>query len=158
MSLCAAAPPNGVGATDEQQAQIEQAISQLEPLCADDPARRPLSGVYDLVYCTAQGGSNGRVGPFVGTVTQEFVDEQRFINAVELFGGAVKLSLFADRKVLDSARIKVTFRETAVCVFGNELLRKPLKGAGTWVQRYVDDELRVMDTPSVFILRKRAAS
>jgi len=28
--------------------------------------------------------------------------------------------------------------------------------AGVWVQRYVDDELRVMNTPSIFVLRKRA--
>jgi hypothetical protein len=37
-------------------------------------------------YCTAPGGSNGKVGPFVGQVTQEFLNEVDFINAVELFG------------------------------------------------------------------------
>ena len=29
-------------------------------------------------------------------------------------------------------------------------------GSGVWVQRFVDDELRVMMTPSIFILRKQA--
>ena len=28
-------------------------------------------------------------------------------------------------------------------------------GAGTWKQRFVDAGLRVMDTPSLFVLRKR---
>ena len=83
------------------------------------------------------------------------VDETRFINAVELFGGAVKISLLAEREVLDGTRIRVTFRETVGALLGKELFRKEISGSGVWVQRYVDDELRVMNTPSVFVLRRR---
>ena len=108
-----------------------------------------------MLFCTAPGGSNGKVGPFVGKVTQEFVDGQRFINAVSLFRGAVKVSLFAERDVIADDRIKVTFKETGVALFGNELFRKELKGSGVWKQRYVDDDLRVMNTPSIFVLKKR---
>ena len=32
-----------------------------------------------------------------------------------------------------------------------------ITGSGVWKQRFVDDDLRVMMTPSIFILRKQAA-
>lgn len=158
VATCQSAPPNGVGASDEEIAAVEAAIQELEPFCQKAPAQAPLTGAYDLLFCTAKGGSNGKVGPFVGKVTQTFVDELRFINAVELFGGAVKISLFAEREVLDDTRIRVTFREMAAQLFGNELTRKSIEGSGVWKQRFVDDELRVMMTPSIFILRKQAAA
>ena len=154
-SLCSTAPPNGVGADEALQAEVESAITELEPLCCEAPAQRPLEGVFDLVYTSAKGGSNGKVGPFVGAVTQTFVDDRSFINAVDFFGGAVKLSLYAEREIIDDERIRVKFRETGVQVFGNEIVRKKMNGAGVWKQRYVDDEIRIMNTPSVFILRKR---
>ncbi|CAE8621413.1 unnamed protein product [Polarella glacialis] len=65
----------------------------------------PLKGVWELLYSTAPGGSNGKVGPFIGSVTQTFVDDLRFVNAVELFG-ALKVSLEAEREVLDDSRIQ----------------------------------------------------
>ena len=154
-ALCDATPDNGVGVSEERLKEIEAAIEALEQDCPAEPAKRPLEGTYDLLFCTAPGGSNGKVGPFVGKVTQEFVDGQRFINAVSLFRGAVKVSLFAERDVIADDRIKVTFKETGVALFGNELFRKELKGSGVWKQRYVDDDLRVMNTPSIFVLKKR---
>jgi hypothetical protein len=153
--LCEATPDNGVGVSLTRLAEIERAIAALEESCPPEPARRELSGTYDLLFCTAPGGSNGKVGPFVGTVTQQFLDGDNFINAVELFGGSVKVSLYAQRKVIADDRIQVTFKETGVQVFGNELFRKELNGNGVWKQRYVDDDLRVMNTPSIFVLRKR---
>mmetsp|Transcript_49677 Transcript_49677/g.112811 ORF Transcript_49677/g.112811 Transcript_49677/m.112811 type:complete len:213 (+) Transcript_49677:102-740(+) len=146
--------PNGVGAPGDVKAEIELAATKLEAACLPGPARRDLSGVYELIYSTAPGGSNGKVGPFVGRVTQTFVDEVRFINAVELFGGAVKISLFAERQVLDGKRIRVTFKETGAELFGVKVFNKEINGNGVWVQRYVDEDLRVMNTPSLFILRR----
>jgi len=113
----------------------------------------PLDGVWDLVYCTAPGGSSGKVGPLVGAVTQTFVDDTRFINAVELLG-ALKVSLEAEREIMDDTSIKVTFKEMAFALLGVEVFRKPAKGSGVWQQRYVDSELRVMNTPSLFVLRR----
>jgi len=54
-------------------------------------------------YCTAPGGSNGKVGPFVGQVTQEFLNEVDFINAVELFG-LVRIVRFIADICLKNAR------------------------------------------------------
>jgi len=151
--LCSQAPPNGVGTPDELQADIEAAAVTLQQSCPSQPARMPLDGVWDLVYCTAPGGSSGKVGPLVGAVTQTFVDDTRFINAVELLG-ALKVSLEAEREIMDDTSIKVTFKEMAFALLGVEVFRKPAKGSGVWQQRYVDSELRVMNTPSLFVLRR----
>jgi hypothetical protein len=151
---CAAAPLNGVGASSEEDSAVQAAVTKLEAYCRPEPARMPLSGVWQLVYTSSTGGSSGKVGPFVGAVTQTMVDDSVFTNAVEFFGGAVRLALEAEREVLDSKRIRVTFRETAVSVFGLTVIRKATNGSGVWVQRYVDEDLRVMDTPSLFVLTK----
>lgn len=154
--LCESMPDNGVGATLEQQEAITSAIVELEPHCTDAPARVVLSGTYELLYCSAKGGSNGKVGPLVGKVTQTFVDDTQFINAVSFFGDAVRLSLYATREVLDDTRIRVTFQETGVQLWGTELFRKTITGSGVWKQKYVSEsgDLRVMLTPSVFVLRR----
>mmetsp|Transcript_37688 Transcript_37688/g.69686 ORF Transcript_37688/g.69686 Transcript_37688/m.69686 type:complete len:245 (+) Transcript_37688:96-830(+) len=155
VSLCESTPDNGVGVSEERLAEIEASIAELEQGCPPKPARRELSGIYDLLFCTAKGGSNGKVGPFVGEVTQTFVDDTKFINAVELFGGAVRIALYAEREVIADDRIKVTFKETGGSLFGKELFRKEINGSGVWKQRYNDGDLRVMNTPSIFVLRKR---
>eukprot|EP00310_Coccolithus_braarudii_P018260 CAMPEP_0183342246 /NCGR_PEP_ID=MMETSP0164_2-20130417/8391_1 /TAXON_ID=221442 /ORGANISM="Coccolithus pelagicus ssp braarudi, Strain PLY182g" /LENGTH=183 /DNA_ID=CAMNT_0025512775 /DNA_START=144 /DNA_END=695 /DNA_ORIENTATION=- len=156
LALCDGAPKNGVGASEELQAAIEAAIDTLAADTTTKPARQPLNGVYDLLYCTSAGGSSGKVGPLVGDVTQSFLDGTTFVNAVSFFGGALEIALRAERAIVDDKRIKVTFCETTVRLFGRALLCRPTQGAGVWVQRYVDDGLRVMNTPSVFVLRKNA--
>eukprot|EP00967_Tisochrysis_lutea_P078903 scaffold107676_cov31-Tisochrysis_lutea.AAC.1 len=155
LAKCRAAPRNGIGGSVEEQDAIESVVSELEPFCPPEPARTPLSGVWDLVYTTSKGGSSGKVGPLVGSVTQTMVDDKRFINAVDFFGGVLCLALHAERDVIDDKRIQVTFKEIALSIFGNEVIRRPSKGSGVWVQRFVDDTLRVMHTPSLFVLCKR---
>eukprot|EP00930_Biecheleria_cincta_P021434 TRINITY_DN15895_c0_g1_i2.p1 TRINITY_DN15895_c0_g1~~TRINITY_DN15895_c0_g1_i2.p1 ORF type:complete len:447 (-),score=72.42 TRINITY_DN15895_c0_g1_i2:120-1460(-) len=152
-TACADAPKNGVEASEEVKQKVESAAASLTSLCPANPARMPLTGVWDLLYCTAPGGSSGKLGPFVGDVTQTFVDEVRFVNAVEL--GPLRIALEAERAVIDDYKIQVTFKEMAICFVGSELFRMPAKGQGVWQQRYVDDNLRVMNTPSLFVLRKR---
>lgn len=153
-NLCTEAPKNGVGAPEALQDQIEAAAVSLEQNCQADAARQPLTGIWDLLYCTAPGGSNGKIGPFVGDVTQTFLDETKFINAVQL--GGVKVSLEAERSIIDDLKIKVIFKEMAFSIFDVEVFRKTIKGSGVWEQRFVDNELRVMNTPSLFVLRRRA--
>jgi len=153
-TLCAAAPKNGVGTEEAQQAEIDEAAVALQPLCQPSPARSTISGVWDLLYCTAPGGSSGKVGPFVGDVTQTFVDDTKFINAVEL--GVLKVALEAEREIKDDQKIRVTFKQMAFSLFGFEFLRMPAKGNGVWEQLYVDGDLRVMRTPSLFVLSKRS--
>ena len=65
----------------------------------------PLIGVHDLLFSMAKGGSNGKLGPLTGAVTQTFLNEKQFVNAVEL--GPVKIKLKAEREVLDRERVRV---------------------------------------------------
>jgi hypothetical protein len=59
----------GVLASDEQQLAVEAAAAALEGMGAEPAqARVPLGGTYDLLYSMAKGGSNGKVGPFIGKV------------------------------------------------------------------------------------------
>lgn len=155
IAACSAAPRNGVGASEAEAEAVERAAKSLEAWCPAEPARKPLSGVWELVYTTSVGGSSGKVGPFVGAVTQTIVGEAEFVNSVSLLGGALRVALRAERQVLGADRIRVTFMEMEVSLFGRVLLRRPTRGSGVWKQRFVDETLRVMDTPSLFVLRKR---
>lgn len=163
LDALAEAGPVGVDASEEQQAKIEQLASDLAGTGYDAAqALIPLAGTYDLLYSMAKGGSNGKVGPFVGKVTQIIEDDKNFINRVELFGGVLTVSLHAQREILDDNKIRVQFVETAFSLFGNEVKRSPTNGAGVWEQLYVERgldgsaKLRVMRTPSLFVLRQRS--
>lgn len=153
LAACAEAPKNGVGATPARQEKVWAAALKLQSECPEQPARKPLLGVWELAYSTNEGGSSGKVGPFIGDVTQTFLDERRFVNAVEL--GPLRVALEAERDVVDDSNIRVSFKEMAFSLLGMELFRKPAKGKGVWEQCYVDSNLRVMKTPSVFVLRKK---
>ena len=155
----------GVSASEEQQAKIEALASGLADASTEAAqARVPLKGTYELLWSMSKGGSNGKVGPFVGKVSQIIVDDTNFINQVELFGGLVTVQLHAQRKILDDEKIRVTFVETAFSLFGNEVSRKPTTGSGVWEQIYVtagpdgSAQLRVMRTPSLFVLRQQPAA
>jgi len=154
----------GVDASEEDQARCEAAAAALSVEASiDGPARVPLAGTYDLLYSMAKGGSNGKVGPFVGKVSQIILDDKAFINQVELFGGFVTVQLYAEREILDDKRIRVSFVETVFRIYGAEVSRKPTSGQGVWTQLYVEPStegsaaFRVMNTPSLFVLQQRLA-
>ena len=135
----------------------------LSPFSDDCPARKALTGQHELVYSASPSASSGKLGPFTGGVTQSFLDDSRFINRVELFGGLAKVELNAERKVVDDTRIKVFFKRTDFFLFGNEVKSGEVKGAGVWDYKFsgiveVNGErllLRVMDTPSLFVIIQR---
>mmetsp|Transcript_36163 Transcript_36163/g.39967 ORF Transcript_36163/g.39967 Transcript_36163/m.39967 type:complete len:204 (-) Transcript_36163:175-786(-) len=148
---------NGVDADEETRREILRVVQELESTMISGavPTELPLRGSrHELLYCESTGGSSGKIGPFVGDVEQLFApdDETNFINAVTI--GPIRVELAAVRKVVDDLRIKVTFRETKATLFGIELVKKPTTGSGIWKQRFVDEELRIMDTPSLFIIRR----
>lgn len=148
----AAGTANGVRADARTKATIAAIADELAARC--DGAFPALDGAHDLVYCDSTGPSSGKIGPFVGAVTQEFRDDAAFVNAVAF--GPLRISLDADRAPLDGGRrYRVTFRRMALSVFGAEVASMPLDGGGAWTLRYVDDDLRVMAVPSLFVLARR---
>lgn len=158
-----AAGPVGMDIPEEErQALVSVAKDDIASLSDKKPARVPLSGLHKLVYSASPGGSSGKIGPFVGKVTQEFVDDVTFINAVSL--GPLKIALRAEREVKSDTAIKVTFRETTITLFGNKLTSKMIENSGG-VWKYVfsgvvkdpngrQKLVRVMETPSLFVLEQ----
>lgn len=154
--------------SEEDRESIDDIANMLSAFSDSSPARFDLRGNHDLVYSASPGGSSGAIGPFVGKVTQSFLDEEEFINRVELLNGAFKVELNAGRKILDDTRIRVMFKQTSVYLFGNEVARKDVKGQGVWSCDFAgivnlpkengfDGEteevfLRVLKTPSTFVI------
>lgn len=168
ISTCKRLGQVGSKLSEEDRSSIDNIAEMLSAFSDPSPARFDLQGDHDLVYSASPGGSSGAIGPFVGEVTQSFLDEAKFINRVELLNGAFKVELNAERKVLDDTRIRVMFKQTAVSLFGNEVVRKDVKGQGVWVCAFagvvnlpkengLDGEtekvfLRVLKTPSTFVI------
>lgn len=155
----AAGDKNGTDLDDAQRARVASILADVESL-ADDPApaRKDLSGtVWSLLYTDSGGNSSGKIGPFVGRVTQVFAPapgEGRYRNVVEIGPVVVELSAVAEEVRPDT--LKVTFLDTAARAFGRELVRKPFpRGrAGTWRMAYVGEDARVLYTNqgNVFVL------
>ena len=156
--------PVGVRQSESDQQRLLEAARALR----DDPdpgtpppARTPLSGIHHLVYSASPGGSSGQLGPFNGKVTQEFVDDTTFINAVEL--GPLRIALTASRTVKNDDTIQVRFHKTRVSLFGNQVVEKEVGGGGAWKMIFVgkvkDEDgreklVRIMETPSLFVIEQ----
>ena len=157
---CERAGPVGILAEPSLQKIVQDAATALQTKSHPTPARVELRGTYQLLYSAAKGGSNGKVGPFVGKVTQLIQDDEIFFNQVALFAGLLTVKLKARREILDDQRIRVSFIETTFSILGREVNRQPTKGEGVWEQLYVEQgsdgtaALRVMKTPSLFVLRQ----
>ena len=156
LSLARELGPVGAFCSEEDQERILQAARALPR--SNKPTAVVLSGLHNLVYSAAPGGSSGKIGPFAGKVSQEFVNATGFINAVEL--GPLKLSLQATREIVDDDRINVFFKETTIELFGIPVVQKPASGGGQWKQIWVGEVtdggkkklIRIMETPSLFVL------
>jgi hypothetical protein len=121
-----------------------------------------LEGEHRLIYIDSE-RTPQYIGPFKGTTTQYFIDDEKFENRLSL--GPIQIALSALRQRMDGLRMKVKFQSFAVKVFGNEIVKKELKQQGVWKMVFVgevDDVgdpqkkilLRVMRTPSLYILAK----
>lgn len=99
----------------------------------------------------------------MGKVTQEFVDDEIFINAVEL--GPIQIKLRASRHIRNETTLDVRFLQTNVYLFGNQILERAVQGGGTWNIVFTGEIgtteengsstrriLRILQTPSLFVL------
>ncbi|KAK3272466.1 hypothetical protein CYMTET_19239 [Cymbomonas tetramitiformis] len=152
VKLCKDAPGNGVDASSEMRVQIAEALMPLEK---QNPTAKPasedaaaLDGIWRLEYTTTQGNSAGKLGPFVGEVTQEVdISGKKYVNCVRL-GTFLSLVLSADWKVLNDVTWKVIFKTLQVKMFGFVLkeIEFPPSATGLWRMSYVDSDLRILWT------------
>lgn len=157
---------NGVRASQESKDQILALTKQLEKLnrttklASSDKS----DGKWKLVYTTSNGSSAGRLGPFVGDVTQdiEFASKQ-YINRVELLNGLIKAELDATWDIANDTKLIVKFLKICFYIFGLKVVDKPFPNVtGTWRLSYLDDDFRILYTlggsnlvsESLFILSK----
>jgi hypothetical protein len=147
--------------SSEEQDAILRAALELQSWSSDPrPAHIPLTGqTYDLLYSAATGASSGKIGIFIGKVTQEFVNDEIFINAVEF--GPIQIALRASRQIRNDSTIEVRFLQTSVYLFGNQILERSVQGGGTWNIVFVGElimedgskrRVRILQTPSLFVL------
>jgi hypothetical protein len=166
LDRCAQLGQVGSKCTEAERLEVTTLARKLAPYSVPSPAKYPISGIHKLVHTHSQGGSSGAIGPFVGKVTQEFVDEEKFINAVQI--GPLKISLFASRKIMDSNRVRVTFQETLIQFAGLIISRTEAKGQGVWkclfVGTFYDKKsnkrklIRIIEAPSLFVLEQTMSS
>jgi hypothetical protein len=151
----------GADSSEADQERVASLARKLVPLTDDSPARRPLQGVHNLVYSASKGGSSGKIGPFVGKVTQEFGEDGIFYNKAQF--GPLEVSLRAECTVKSDTVCAVSFKETTFRLFGATLKQSEVSGGGTWkylfVGEIVDKDgnkklVRVMETPSLFIIEQ----
>jgi hypothetical protein len=155
----------GMDTTEANREFLRDLAKDMIPFTDEKPASVPLEGVYDLIYSDAESGfPAGKVGPFVGKVTQIFHNETVYENVIEV--GSVRASVFANRKVLNDTNIEVSFYKRHVEMFGLPVADAVFDSTGSWGQLFVgvanidgkDDKkrrrvmLRVMQTPNLFIL------
>lgn len=164
LTTCSKYGQVGSKLTEEERSIIDDIAASLSPSSSPSPAKIELSGKHELIYSASPSASSGALGPLTGKVTQSFLDETRFINRVQFFGGAFKIELYAERKVLDDTRIRVKFKETVISVLGQEVKRFEAKGSGIWDYMFAGPItttsgekmlLRVMKTPSTFVIVQR---
>ena len=162
----AAGTANGTNLDDEGEAKVKAIIQELVARddSAPDPATIDLAATnWDLVYSDSSGNSSGKLGPFVGRVSQRFRDAPRsgeYENIVRL--GPLTLSLAAVAEPLETnaanASLRVTFVALPVDAFGKRVLRKPFppRRSGTWRMAYASDAIRVLYTNqgNVFVLTR----
>ncbi|GMH34327.1 hypothetical protein BSKO_02161 [Bryopsis sp. KO-2023] len=153
LDLCGHVPNNGVTAPDELRRRIRETVEALERLntvekpAGEDAVRGVLDGTWALEYTTTKAASSGKLGPFVGEVTQVVdVGNEYYVNNVTF--GPLKISLTADWSVLSDVKWRVSFKEMYVTLFGTELYRKPFppEVGGYWKMTYVDENLRLVRT------------
>lgn len=149
-------------ASAQDQEMLVAKARKLANFSDPNPAQVSLHGVHNLVYSAAPGGSSGRLaGPLYGKVRQTFLEDGIFINSVEF--GPLKIALKAKCKNKNETTNAVTFQETSVSLFGNELVKKELNGGGVWKYLFLGEVqdvdgsmklVRVMETPSLFIIEQ----
>lgn len=153
-------------ASPEDQDMLMEKAKRLVEVSDPSPAQQPLKGVHSLVYSAAPGGSSGRLfGPLYGKVQQTFLDKGKFVNSVEF--GPIKISLQAKCRNKNKTANIVTFEETCITLFGNEISKQETKGGGVWKYLFLGEItdvdgtrklVRVMETPSLFIIEQHISS
>lgn len=160
LSLISPLRPGGVGASEEQRAQIEEAAFELERETgrfrapAAEDADAALTGAWRVLYANAPPPSNGQLGPWVGLAYQCIsARDGAYENRLGVGDGDrpwLRATLRADWDVLAPDAWKVHFRALRFDArlgpwqlppFENEF---PDGTSRYWRFSYTDDDIRLV--------------
>jgi hypothetical protein len=129
----------------------------------------PLINEHTLLYSDTPRSSQ-YIGPFKGKTTQKFINKTKFENNLNI-GSLLKVTINAERQIMDEMRIKLFFKSFVIQLFGIDIVRKEMDAKGVWKMIFVgevqvennehneDDKvesrrilLRIMKTPNLYIL------
>lgn len=136
---------NGVKATSLVRTEIAGIAGQLEKLnkVKKLTASPLINGNWKLLYTTNDGSSAGKIGPFVGEVSQLVeLGRKRYNNEVAL--GPLKGTLVATWNNLGDKLWKVRFLTLQLSIFGIKFQSSQLTAEGTWRMTYLDENLRIL--------------
>jgi len=170
---------NGTRCSEEEEVRVLELVDEI---VAQNRTRAPASAAvlrgiagstWELVYTNTPDQSSGKLGPFVGAVTQLFPTEAAdaddpdrpadgrptYVNRVDLGSGVFRADLKAAYTPKASGtRLGVEFICIDFSALGGLLRwRAPLKNAGAWNILYHDGAaLRILTTNkgNVFVLKR----
>lgn len=139
---------NGLKASNDVKLKVNELVQSLEKLnpTSKITTSKLLDGKWTLLYTTNEGSSAGKLGPFIGAVTQDIRFNDKFYeNKVSLFNDIVVAALGATWDVAGPNLWTVKFLDIQFSLFGNAVSKKSLQGTvGTWRTTYLDENIRIL--------------
>lgn len=158
-------PVGVLKASEEDREKLLRECRKLKPLSDPEPARIPLQGTYHLVYSAHPGPPSGRLGPtpFYGKVAQTFPGKDNvYVNTCKV--GPLSIAIRAKWAIKDGETNVVSFNKSMINLFGKTVVQKDIDlSGGEWKYLFLGDivdvdgtskKIRIMETPSLFILEK----
>lgn len=166
---CEATQPNGLKASTVQRETISALVNALEKFnVTPRPARSAQQeGLWTLLYTDLPPAeSSGKIGPFIGAVTQNLEPSRnRIENILTVKSVGIRGVLSAKQSVVDDFTWLITFDRLSVSIFGIKLVDRPFprQEIRTWRTVFLSDSLRIIrakrlesgDEGFLFILARR---
>jgi len=147
---CDATQPNGLKASTEQRETISALVAALEKFnVTPRPARSAQQeGLWTLLYTDLPPAeSSGKIGPFIGAVTQNLEPSRnRIENILTVKSVGIRGVLSAQQAVVDDFTWKITFDRLVVSIFGIKIVDRPFprQEIRTWRTVFLSDSLRII--------------
>ncbi|KAK9816603.1 hypothetical protein WJX72_002625 [[Myrmecia] bisecta] len=153
--LKASGDRNGLDRSGPEVEAIRKSIDALEAREGSLQQLDLTSTTWRLVYTNSKGNSSGKLGPFIGRVTQVFPGDTpaQYINKVQI--GPFEAAVLAEYEYARKDRINVTFLNTTFKL-GPFRYCKETTMKGHWTLKYADEELRILTSNqnNVFVLAR----
>jgi len=147
----------------KNKAEIERCVNVLTQIEAkENRSSAVLEGTkWALAFTDSKGGSQGKVGPFQGVVSQSFpvTPSKSFFNTVSFLSDLIVIEqagTFEEASLpsKETSKVLVSFVSTDVSIGGISIYKFDSPAKGFWRNLYTDKDLRIFRTnaASLFVL------